>query len=208
MAKINNGATWSYDLLKKTISGGNGVDTINAALVVNSNGWVITSGNGADIVTGSAYNDIIWGDSLGNSGTTSDNGADTLSGGCGNDAIHGGNGADILAGDKGADQLWGDRGGDLFKYNFVADSNVTCGIDTINDFKASEGDKLDFRLLNPNGQITGIGHPDMVTWGGNAPRAYGVWADATHVYVDTDGCLTNGPEMTITCSPSAPMAQI
>ncbi len=184
----------------QVINGGNGVDIINAALLfaADSTGThTIVAGNGADIVNGSAFDEIIWGDGLGNSGTNSDNGADTLNGGGGKDEIHGGNGADIISGDGGADNLWGDRGGDLFRYNYNADSAGTGGVwdaakgDWIRDFKASEGDRLDFSSLYANGQFGGVNPPDELQWSGTTPSAYGIWygndGTNTYVYADTSG---------------------
>jgi VCBS repeat-containing protein len=173
---------------------GNGADVYNFTTQggITTNWQVISGGNGADVITGSAYNDVIWGDSYGNS-STSDNGSDTLAGGAGNDQIHGGNGVDTLQGDKGADQLWGDRGGDTFKYVTLSDSNAVSGAwsrangDTIIDFTASEGDKID--LAGLKGSITGAGAPDMLTWSTGA-RAYGVWASGGILYADVNGDTT------------------
>lgn len=201
-AKANNGSAITLKATGTTqeILGGNGVDVINAASIFTSSDpsktYIIAAGNGADTVNGSSRNEIIWGDSSGNT-STADNGADTLNGGGGNDAIHGGNGADIISGDLGADTLWGDRGGDVFRYKFNSDSSATAGLfdpgtgDWIMDYRASEGDKLDFSALHGNGQITGPGAPDELQWSGTTPSAYGIWytqsGGNSFVYADTNG---------------------
>jgi VCBS repeat-containing protein len=183
MAKQSTPYTVSSDGTK--ISGGNGVDVIdvNAIQLTSPNATTISGGNGNDIIKGGSKADTIWGDSLGNSGTTSDNGADTMYGGAGNDKIHGGNGADFLQGDVGADELWGDRGGDTFNYVDVNHSSTASGIDTINDFKASEGDKINLSGLND--ELTG-GGPSKLTWGSGA-TAHGVWTNGTQLFADTTG---------------------
>ena len=202
-AKVTNGATWTINNADTIVTGGNGVDVIDLRVFKNgvggalvTHGYQIVAGNGADRVHGSNFADVIWGDSSGSS-STADNGADTLNGAGGNDEIHGGNGADLIAGDLGADVLYGDRGGDLFKYNYNSDSSALGGAfnvptgDWIKDFRASEGDKLDFSSLWGNGQITGPGAPDELQWSGVAPSAYGLWftqtGGNTFVYADTDG---------------------
>ena len=59
-----NSTSYSIDSGKKQISGGNGVDTIDASTIpaVDSNGWKIAGGNGADVIKGSAFDDTVWGD--------------------------------------------------------------------------------------------------------------------------------------------------
>ena len=179
-----------YTITGNKIAFGNGVDkwdfTLNPG-PITGHGWQISGGNGADVITGSIYNDFIWGDSLGNSGTTSDNGADTLRGGDGRDEIHGGNGADIISGDSGGDTLYGDRGGDVFKYWLTSDSMAAAGGtwsttngDWIADFKASEGDKLDLAAVPLTGPF------DRLTWGAGGD-VNGVWSDGRYVYADTSG---------------------
>src|SRR4051794_9820585 len=77
---------------------------------------------------GTAGNDILQGDVLG----------DTIDGGKGNDTIIGGGGRDILTGGANAD---------TFKYLAFSDSVAATGIDTITDFSAAAGDKIDLTAL-------------------------------------------------------------
>src|SRR5215204_1458524 len=118
-------------IIGQEIDGGNGIDTIVANDIFTSTDsklkYVIVGGNGNDTVIGSSRDEIIWGDSNGNSGSISDNGADNLSGGGGNDEIHGGNADDRISGDLGADSLYGDKGADRFVYSLVSDSNASNG---------------------------------------------------------------------------------
>jgi len=83
--------------------------------------------DGGDTLIGNAGNDILFGQG----------GNDTLSGGAGNDILVGGKGNDILTGGGQADTfVW-----------LKGDTNTGTGVDTITDFKHSEGDKLDLSDL-------------------------------------------------------------
>ncbi len=55
-----------------------------------------------------------------------------------NDILKGGAGDDVLIGGGGDDRLWGNSGADTFKFGSIHD-----GIDTIEDFKSHQGDKID-----------------------------------------------------------------
>jgi large repetitive protein len=68
--------------------------------------------------------------------------ADVLYGTSRNDTISGGAGNDILMGGKGHDLLTGGAGADTFVLNKVGE-----GVDTIADYKAADGDKLDISDL-------------------------------------------------------------
>lgn len=72
-------------------------------------------------------------------------GDDWLLGGDGNDTLIGGDGADYLRGDSGWDTLTGGSGADTFEFWNLSDSNAANGIDTITDFKPSEGDIIELR---------------------------------------------------------------
>ena len=196
--KRTNSVGIVYDPGLKTITGGNGVDTINlntlkdgAATGVTTGGWKVSGGNGDDTLIGSQFGDIIWGDSFSNV-DSKDNGADNLQGGAGDDEIHGGNGADRIQGDDGADRLYGEKGGDTFVYVDVNDSEsnsdgsfkLTQG-DEIFAFTSSQGDKLDLRGLY--NEITGPGAPTKLTWSATPNDAYGVWTQNGFVYADVSG---------------------
>jgi Ca2+-binding RTX toxin-like protein len=83
-------------------------------------------------------------------------GNDRIDGGAGNDYILGGTGDDILLGGAGDDRIWaqkgtdtitGGTGADYFIFNDAYDSRAGDGIDTILDFKPTEGDQIDLRGL-------------------------------------------------------------
>src|SRR5262249_6738547 len=85
--------------------------------VVSADNLTLTLADGLGIedVTGSAFNDVIHGNSADN----------TIDGGAGDDEPHGGDGFDTLLGGAGSDQLFGDADGDnLFG---GADNDLLCG---------------------------------------------------------------------------------
>jgi Ca2+-binding RTX toxin-like protein len=128
-----------------TIYGGAGMDTVHAG---NDHDFVdggegndsLFGGNGNDHVEGGIGNDFLYGDA----------GDDRLLGGEGSDRLHGGRGADELRGGLGADRFviaehehhaeWVWAG--LIPFNFRHPIH-----DTILDFNAAEGDKLDLSAL-------------------------------------------------------------
>jgi len=81
---------------------------------------------GKDVITGGRY-------------------GDNLSGFNGNDTITGGGGADILSGGKGADR---------FVFKSVSESRWS-KIDTITDFSASQGDKIDLSKIDAKAGVAG-----------------------------------------------------
>ena len=109
-----------------TIDGGNGIDTasyVNAsgAVIVDLGGGTASGADGNDTlvsienITGSAFNDTLYGNSSAN---TIDGGAgdDGLYGFGGNDALLGGNGNDFLRGGNGDDTINGGAGFDRAGY--------------------------------------------------------------------------------------------
>jgi Ca2+-binding RTX toxin-like protein len=106
--------------------------------IFNSNSVKVLMG-GNDIYGGSADNDVIY--SRGGYDTVhGNNGNDSLYGGTYNDILYGDSGNDTLVGGLGGDQLWGGVGADKFVFE-------STGMDTIRDFSAAQGDKLDFSSL-------------------------------------------------------------
>jgi Ca2+-binding RTX toxin-like protein len=140
-----------------TVSGGAGLDTLQAE---NANPWTINLGatsietmlagfgddhvdastqtagvtvfasGGNDTVTGSGFNDFLWG-GVGN---------DTLTGGSGNDLLFGDLGADSLSGGAGNDTLYGDNsdthidggaGTDALYWAAGANANINVGADAV-----------------------------------------------------------------------------
>ncbi|MEH1940664.1 MAG: hypothetical protein V7L01_10655 [Nostoc sp.] len=70
-------------------------------------------------------------------------GNDKIDGKSGNDLLRGGTGNDILVGGAGNDILVGGAGADRFLYNTNAPfASSAVGVDTISDFKHSQGDKI------------------------------------------------------------------
>ncbi|MEF1283815.1 retention module-containing protein [Vibrio sp. M250220] len=86
-------------------------------------------------LTGGSGNDFLEGGS----------GHDVLIGGAGDDHLEGGDGDDILYGGLGSDILVGGTGMDTFVWDHIDGGSL----DTIKDFKVSEGDKIDLREVLP-----------------------------------------------------------
>ncbi len=87
----------------------------------------------------------------GDSTLSGDAGNDFISGGGGNDRLHGMTGDDTLLGGTGNDILIGGAGDDILIGGLGADTfvwqNGDIGHDSIKDFSASEGDRIDLRDL-------------------------------------------------------------
>ena len=108
-----------------------------------------TSGN--DKITGTASNDTLDG-GRGNDTLTGMGGNDAIVGGVGRDILFGNDGADRLRGESGndtlvgglgSDTLIGGAGADIFVFDFPDE-----GIDMIQDFSASNGDKIQVSAEN------------------------------------------------------------
>ena len=94
-----NSNPWSIDLGATSIewmSAGFGNDTIDAS--TQTAGVTVYASGGDDVVTGSNFDDFLWG-GVGN---------DTLTGGAGNDLLFGDLGADSLSGGAGDDTIYAD----------------------------------------------------------------------------------------------------
>jgi serralysin len=130
--------------------GGNGIDTVDYSSV-STNGVTVNLATGRasaasigidtiqsiENVIGGSQNDVIIGSSSKNT-------------------LIGGAGADQLTGGAGADQLTGGAGADVFSYSAIAHSTVaTTGRDTITDFSAGAGDRIDLASIDANGQLQG-----------------------------------------------------
>ncbi len=78
-------------------------------------------------------------------------GNDKITGGSGDDKLEGFGGNDVLYGRQGADKLYGGAGADTFTFKSVRDSTVDAdGRDTIQDFSASQKDRIDLRSIDAN----------------------------------------------------------
>lgn len=77
-------------------------------------------------------------------------GDDEINGGFQNDDLRGGAGNDTLFGGEGGDDLHGGAGADIFHYTDIMDSfpGQGFGVDKIDDFSQTEGDKIDLRDID------------------------------------------------------------
>ncbi|MBU0800497.1 MAG: VWA domain-containing protein, partial [Alphaproteobacteria bacterium] len=114
-----------------------GDDTLNGG----AGDDIIFGQNGNDTIRGGADDDYIDG-GVGNDVIYGDDGDDVLYGWTGDDIISGGAGNDDLVGEAGNDTLTGGAGADTFWY-----LHPQPGVDTIKDFKVSEGDTLELSEL-------------------------------------------------------------
>jgi VCBS repeat-containing protein len=124
------------------------------AIVGGANDDVLNGTSGADVIYGQAGDDQI------NAG----DGADAIFGGIDDDDISGGAGNDTINGGSGRDDMFGNAGADIFRFYLASESFLT-GLDTIRDFTASQGDKLDLSLIDAN---TVLGGNNDFTLGGAA----------------------------------------
>lgn len=99
---------------------------------------VVIGGAGNDDLKGHNGNDILLGDDV----RYTPDGIDAAGLSGGDDTLDGGNGDDILIGGAGNDTLTGGNGADTFQF-LEADN----GLDTIKDFKTSQGDKIDIAAV-------------------------------------------------------------
>lgn len=140
-------AEFVADLLPSLLLG-NDIITINAQDTIES----ILGYTGNDRISGSAEADVLYG----GDGESTGSGNDTLRGGAGEDELYGEDGDDVLDGGNGDDELHGGTGQNTLKGgkgadNFVFDfssfdfsAKSKAGLTTVVDFKASEGDTLEF----------------------------------------------------------------
>ncbi|WP_193452751.1 retention module-containing protein [Pseudomonas nitroreducens] len=150
-----------------TLSGGNGHDIIYGG----TSNDTLNGGNGNDSLYGGAGNDTLNGDA-GNDLLVGNEGNDILNGGAGDDILIGGKGNDILTGGAGADTfIW--RAGDI-------------GNDTITDFKAGEGDRIDISDLLPE-----TAHNDILSY-------LKVDTTTSTLQVSTTGQINNGGAADVT----------
>lgn len=110
---------------------------------------------GADMIYGGDLQDNVGGRG-GNDTVNGYGGHDILAGDGGNDRLNGGTGADKLTGGAGTDTLTGGSGGDQFIFKAISDSTVAAGgRDTILDFVASQGDKINLSMIDANSRVGG-----------------------------------------------------
>lgn len=193
-----------------TLRGGIGDETLDGGGGNDS----LVGGGGDDLLTGGTENDTLSGgdgaDSLmgedGNDLLSGDTGFDTLTGGAGNDRLTGGDGDDELAGGAGVDTLSGSAGDDLltggalrdyliggggadvFDFNAVSDSPRLTDFDIIRDFQRGL-DLIDLGDLL-SGEFLFQGTAAFAGGGAASLRFATVGANATEIYIDTDGNST------------------
>jgi Tol biopolymer transport system component len=81
-------------------------------------------------------------------------GANNLDGGAGDDSIHGGLGDDVIRGGRGADRLTGGEGRDRFVVRKASESTKRRP-DTIADFSAKRGDRIDLSGIDADEKKSG-----------------------------------------------------
>jgi len=154
---------------------------------------VLSGDGGNDSLDGGSDNDNLSGMS-GNDTIVAGNGEDTLSGGSGNDSLVGSSGMDTITGGWGADTITGSGGNDVFKFDYLADTN-----DRITDF----GDGIDLIDLSGIDANAGAANNNVFVFGGEnaGVLAYSVTfqriTGGFTVLADTDGML-NTVEFMIT----------
>jgi Ca2+-binding RTX toxin-like protein len=149
---------------------------------------LISGKAGDDVLSGSTAHDVIVG-GKGNDTLTGGDGNDRLIGGDGDDVLNGGKGADMLIGGMGKDQLTGGPDADRFVFGSPAFA-VGQPSDTITDFSAAQGDKID---LGPVDAIEGGANSAFKFIGAAAfsgaagQLRYEAGANGVTVQGDTDG---------------------
>jgi Ca2+-binding RTX toxin-like protein len=119
-------------------------------------------------------------------------GKDTLQGLGGNDTLKGAAGADTLYGGAGADDLYGGAGADTFQFKALSETTVAAsGRDTIFDFSAAAGDRIDLSGIDANTKTTANDAFSFVgtkAFSGKAGELrYEKQASDTYVYGDVNG---------------------
>ena len=133
--RANATATSGIDTVKSTVSWALGANLEN----------LILAGSAAN-GTGNDFANTLAGNAVNNN----------LTGGAGMDTLLGNNGNDTLTGGAGKDILTGGSGADIFKLPALSDSGITStSRDTIKDFKAIQGDKIDLSAIDANTATSG-----------------------------------------------------
>lgn len=133
-----------------TITGNSGQDTLiggtgNDVLKSGAGNDDLYGGSGNDTLDSGAGDDYLVADS-GNDALKGGAGNDYLEAGTGNDTLDGGAGNDLLLGGTGTDTLKGAAGTDTFAFDNDDSSLTQAELDTVNDFKVAQNDKLAFNL--------------------------------------------------------------
>jgi serralysin len=156
------------------------------SLIENAKG-----GSGSDRITGNQVGNSLQGYS-GNDTLNGEGGSDVLIGVSGADRLSGGTGADRLYGGAGADDLIGGADADMFLFKLRTESTVSAsGRDTIFDFSASQGDRIDLSVIDANSKATGnqaFAFLGKVAFTGTAAELrYVKGSSDTYIYGDVNG---------------------
>jgi Ca2+-binding RTX toxin-like protein len=161
-----------------TLNGGGGYDTasyadsgagVGVSLFTDTAAGGDAEGdelNSIEFLTGSAYNDSLWGHdgsnvlrgNAGNDNLKGFGGADSIYGGDhndtlwgmdGNDTLIGENGVDTLYGGAGLDNLYGGSSADVFRWDDTAETGLTAETaDRVYDFNRIEGDEFSLSQID------------------------------------------------------------
>ncbi|MBB4862598.1 VCBS repeat-containing protein [Pseudomonas nitritireducens] len=169
---------------------GSGVSALSAFLELK-NGHAATSDEMYDYIKANHALFNVEGDTRGGSDHLyGGDGNDILYGQGGNDFLFGENGNDILIGGTGDDQLTGGKGNDILTGGAGADLFIwkagDVGNDTITDFKAGEGDRIDISDLLPD-----TAHNDILSY-------LKVDTATSTLQVSTTGQINNGGAADVT----------
>ncbi|TAL42932.1 MAG: calcium-binding protein [Methylovulum sp.] len=140
------------DTTTDTIIDSSGTETVQSSVSYTLGTAIerlVLTGPSAVMGTGNTLNNYISGD---------DGGAanNILDGGTGDDTLNGGAGNDKLTGGTGSDTLMGGLDADKFIFSAVTQTGVTATTrDTISDFSAGEGDKIDLSAIDANAAMAG-----------------------------------------------------
>ena len=156
------------------------------SLIENAKG-----GSGSDRIIGNQVGNSLQGYS-GNDTLNGEGGSDVLIGASGADRLSGGTGADRLYGGAGADDLIGGADADMFLFKLRTESTVSAsGRDTIFDFSASQGDRIDLSVIDANSKATGnqaFAFLGKVAFTGTAAELrYVKGSSDTYIYGDVNG---------------------
>jgi Ca2+-binding RTX toxin-like protein len=136
--------------------------TANEALFGLGGDDLVLTGAGHNLAFGGPGNDTLVG-GTGADGLFGGAGDDVLDGGAGDDLLVGGLGDDVLDGGGGSNILVGGAGADIFRLNTpggyggaVVNGLSPAEPDTLVDFNAAEGDRLDFSLIAAQSLLAGL----------------------------------------------------
>ena len=141
------GAPGATEAIGTTANGDEGNDVIDASAfaLVQGSRLRLTGGAGHDQITGSAGPDDLSGQ----------DGNDVLAGGAGIDFLAGGDGNDTLIGGAGQDFVTGNAGADVFAFRAIADFTAGFEEETLQDFSAAQGDRIDLSAIDANANAPG-----------------------------------------------------